>query len=247
MLNIEKKSSLLNGEKSIIHSYTSLQKDGVDYINIFQNGNTELGRILAPGYNKRFTTFLGPTISMRAYMSALRLKGYPLSLLSTPTNKVHPKDLAGLSKLESVNVPNYWALVAYGLCQKVIGDKKLKHLMKENTLPYTCYEVTKTSNLFNKQIVTSVPKNSMGKYTAICYYIGEMLKANQFSDQHIEEFVNACKDQPDVELLDGVACNVTFVEEEETPTKKDYQQPLGQMINTATTDSTVSPNTNTVM
>ena len=100
--------------------------------------------------------------------------------------------------------------------------------MKANNLPYTCYEVTTTKALFNKSIVTSVPKINMGKYCAICYYIGEMLKADQFTDKHIEEFVNACKEKPEQDLLDGVACSITVVDEPVTTTTEPVLSGLQQ-------------------
>lgn len=212
MLNLTEKHGILNGEASVLKPVTSIQKDGVDYINIFRDSDSELGRRLAPGYVMKFTTFLGITLTMKSFMSAISIKGYPLELLNIASSKAHAKKLNELKKLEKVNVPNYWALVAYALCEKVRADKKLQELMRNNKAPYTAYNVTKTSTLLGKSIVTSLPNNSMGKYVAICTYITKMLQDNKFEDKDIQEFIEQCKEAPDKDILDGVACPVHVAE-----------------------------------
>lgn len=207
MLNVNANKSILESEISVVKPITGEMVEGKDYINIFRGSDTELGRRLSLGFTNKFNTFLGVTMTMKGFMMAIRVKGYPIHLVSK--TRIKPSDF-NFNTARSSKVPNYWALVAYALCEKVKADGKLRALMKANELPYTSFEVTKTQQFFNKTIQTTVPKNTMGKYIGICTHVGKMLKEGKFTEEGIKEFIEACKERPDKDLLDGIACEISI-------------------------------------
>lgn len=199
--------TLIDGELSVLASITSSMKEGVDYINIFRGADSELGKALSPGFVKKFNTFLGTTLTMKSYMLALNTPGYPIEYVSK--GNFRHRDVVKIPK-KTIVVPNYWALVAHGLCQKVKADKQLQEMMIKNTLPYTCHETTTNKEFFNKSINVSVPKNSMGRYVAIVRVLDKMLKDGKFTDEEIEKFILSCKNYPNKDIFDGIACNVNI-------------------------------------
>ena len=209
MVMTNKNSGILNGDISVVKAVTGDMKEGVDYININNTSETKLGKMLSPGYSRRFMTFLGPVHTMKSFMYAIKVPNYPMKFLRKSTFNHKDQELL---KGKFNDLPNYWALVAYALCQKVKSDKELKQLLFDNKLMFTSYDVTKATKFFNKTIVASVPKHTMGKYIAIVRLIEDLIKKNEFTDDKIEELVEKCKEHPDKDILDNIACTVIVKE-----------------------------------
>lgn len=204
-LNIKNKIEILEGEYSALPSYAGDKKEGVDYINISHNSESVLGKRLAPSYNLTFPTFIGDCASITNFMNAIKYESYPLSLLNKW--KVTEEQFS-FKTAKQLDVPNYWSLVAYALCQKVKADEELQKMMKENELPYTCFTTTVNKTFFNKSVMITQPKTSLARYVAIIRHIQNMLKEDRFTDSHIEKFISDCKKFPEKDFLDGTCFTV---------------------------------------
>lgn len=204
---------------NVLRNISNEQKDGIDYINIAMNGNTELGRRLAQGYTRNFITFLGRTNSVRSFMSAVTVPGYDLNLLSK--NRITREDVATIPKT-IIDVPNYWALLAYALCEKVRADKELQDMIKQNNIPFTSLGKPIEKPLFNVMISTINVKHDMIKYVAIVNEISKLIKEDKFNNENILDLINKCKSDPEKEIWDGIACadKLTIKSKEESETKE---------------------------
>ena len=208
--NILSKYSKLNN-KFLEAFNTNNDKEGVEFININPKSNSELGRVLAPTYSVSFPTFLGRTYSVKSFMQAINTPGYPLELLRKP--KLTKADLAKIPRrVAKTHLANYWALVAYALTQRVRYDKKVKAMLNKNTLEFTAYRYVQNREFFGKMISVTELDHTLGKYIAIIRYIETMIKENRFNEEDIKKFIEACKDEPEKDLLDGVALNISIVE-----------------------------------
>lgn len=199
-------NSILNTVK-VLTDVGNPTKDGVEYINVSRNGQTELGQMLAPGYSYRFSTFLGKTYNITSFLNAITIKGYNLSLLNK--RSLSRGDIKSIPRGRDnrVSVPNYWSLLGYAVCSRVQADPKLQALMKANKLPYTCLDNIETTDFMGGiSIQIAHVKTAMIRYIAIIELIAKMLKEDRFDRPNIEEFVVALKSRPDKDLLDGLAC-----------------------------------------
>lgn len=204
-LNVNQTVGILDGEYSKLQSYSNDKVEGVDYINISNISKTDLGKRLAPSYNKTFDTFLGKCGSMTNFMNAIKYAGYPLQILNKW--RITDQDF-NFRNAKQLDVPNYWSLVAYALTQKVKCDPELMEMMKNNSVPYTCFYQQANKTFFNKTILITEPKHSLSKYVAICQFIQDMLKEERFTDTHIEKFISDCKKFPEKDFLEGTSFTV---------------------------------------
>ena len=223
-IRVSKEDQVEEVKSSILTKYSTLDgklipafanqdnEEGVKYINISKKSNSELGRMLAPTYSVRFKTFLGNIYSIKSFIEAIVTPGYPLELLTKP--RLTKKDF---EKIPSRNIrknhlANYWALVAYALCQRVKGDTKLQSLLASNKLPFTVYTVNNSEEFFGKIINVVKLDYSLARYVGIIRYIETMIKSNTFTKTNISQFIENCKDSPDKDLLDGIALNIEIIE-----------------------------------
>lgn len=193
------------------------QVDGVDYINVSKHGTTELGQKLAPGYplEVRVKTPFGVIGTIRNFQDYITKTGYPHKLLSKPKLFHNEADL--IYKLEPVDVPNYWALVAMVICERVKMSKTLKSLLRKlgKNVVFTSFNEIAHRDMWNKSIETSVSNSRMGVYLSIIRNIKIMIDENRFNDDNIRDFVMACMKDTSVDLYAGVACNVKIIDEPE--------------------------------
>lgn len=110
--------------------------DGVDHINIWADGETELGRGLSHGFNLEFThSHFGDFVCMEAFWHFIRsaerddrtkiLYGQRLNQFSKKTN--------------AINVPNFKALIMDANLQKIDQYPDLKEELTDSELPFECY------------------------------------------------------------------------------------------------------------
>lgn len=166
-------------------------------------------------------------------MQALMIPGFPLELVH---KRLTFKDFNRIPKnVRPVSLPNYYALLAYAFCQRVMSDKELQQMLKENTVPLTSYTVNKNKKFFNKTITVTEMNYSLGKYVGIIRYVEKLIKEDKFKTKEINKFIESVKDAPDKDLLDGVAVNIT-VTPNETVAKKPSKK--------ATSEVTPNPITN---
>ncbi len=120
-------------------SYKS-QVDGVDHINIYSFGKTELGRMLAPETNGRFVhPIIGPFNCLTGFWAYVKSK----SRKNTYRTKDARSCLNIVNKFNDAqpNVPNFKAIITSGIYYKVMSDETLKNMVKESTLPFEMYYV----------------------------------------------------------------------------------------------------------
>lgn len=197
-----------------LQPFTGL-KEGIDYIdvNVGHQVTTDdkqwskLGHFLAPDNSTPFDTPFGRMISMMSYMQYLSTPGFPIKFL----NRI-PKSRSDFKSIpkKTVSVPNFYALVALGLCCKVKSNKEIQELIINNKLPYTAImKSTKESEFFGYKTMVNNINPKLGRYVAIIRYIEAMLRDGTFQDdEKVKEFIGFCKDYPDKDIMDGVAFNI---------------------------------------
>lgn len=198
--NLEGNKSILN-EKQEVSNFSG-GEDGVDYINVSRFGATKLGRLLNPGHPVKFHSWLGVFNSVKTYMDFVNTPGYPKELVSKTNLK--REDYANIPK-QKQTVPNYWAIVAAGLHGRISGDKQLVKLLKDNELPFTSLFRKTNMMLFGSKVNVDSADPKMGRYLAIIRFYSDMIKNGDFFKiKKVEEFVEQCKDYPELDLLEGV-------------------------------------------
>lgn len=193
--------------------------DGKSYINVDKQARSMLGRLLRMGHLTNFNTFLGKTVSVRAFMNVLSIPDYPIALLRSakPNVELPPKP----EKANRKALPNYWALVAYAVCQRIKADRHLQSLLAKNTLDFIAYKVNEGKPFFNKTIVMVEINHNLSKYIAIIRCVQQMIQENRFTNENIEKFIEECKEAPEKDMLDNIAITLTLKEEMEKESKEE--------------------------
>ncbi len=135
----EQLQPLKNKLKSNNSNFKS-QVDGIDHINIYVFGKTELGRKLALETNARFVhPIIGPFNCLTGFWSYVKSK--------SRRNTYRIKDAR--TCLHIVNkyndslpvVPNFKAIIVSGVYYRIMSDPELVEMVKESTLPFEIYYV----------------------------------------------------------------------------------------------------------
>ena len=190
--------------KNILPKIKTVDKEGVDYINVSLSSSSQLGKMLAPKYvpTNMIDTVFGKIRTVYAGMTYANTKGFPKYLLTKPTIK--KSEFVHNSK-NRINVPNYWAIIAHLLCARVADDKQLQELLRMNTVKvYTSFDIVKDTHSTIEE-ETTVINTFLGNYVAIIYYIEEMVKTDKFNIKNIKEFIEKCKSYPSLQVTAGMA------------------------------------------
>jgi len=112
------------------------ENDGIDHINIWVRGKTELGRMLAHFYESPFEhPFYGSFNSMEGFWHFIR-------------NKEHDDRLRSLSGMAAKNlgkeqnccrIENFTEIINAANYYKIEQNARLKEMFVESTLPFTMY------------------------------------------------------------------------------------------------------------
>lgn len=116
--------------------------DGIDHINIYIQGKTELGRALSMEYEKRFVhPVLGPFNSLTNYWAYVKSK----SRSNVYRVRNASSCLTALKRNKDMRdtVENFRAIIVRGCWYRVFGNPKLLELMKNSTLPFQMYYIKK--------------------------------------------------------------------------------------------------------
>lgn len=176
-----------------------------DCINVDHRSTNELGKMLSPLFPISVSTIFGTIGTIKNFMDFIAIPGYPREILAL--KKFGPKEIKSIPKTR-IAVPNYWAIVAYAICQRVKTNVKLISMIKKNTLPYTSYEKLEPGMFFDKEVLMSTPNIKMGRYLAIIRHIEKMIKADNFNDDAILKFIMDCRDDTSKDIFDNMAINV---------------------------------------
>lgn len=183
----------------------SEEKDGKEYVNIGVGSKTTLGYRLSINNPLRLTLFGYKIGTISNYIDCLNRKDYPMELLDKP--KLTQADIKKITSLEKVQVPNFWALVAYGLSERLKIDKPLQEMIKANDLPYVCLAKHKELNLFGKEAALTnqyLHNNTMATYLAILNGLVKLIKTNNFRQELVMEYVNLWIQDKEAGLLANV-------------------------------------------
>lgn len=114
------------------------ENDGVDHINIFSKGKTELGRMLSHFYLAPFIhSYFGPFQSMEGLWYYVRAEqpDDKLRMLHGHEAKFYGKEL------KSKFLSNFHTIVIDANYQKIVQNDDIKKLMIESTLPFDHYYI----------------------------------------------------------------------------------------------------------
>lgn len=195
---------MMKNKSKLLYKVTPASVEGNDHINVSKHSETELGRKLAYGYPINIDTVFGKVGTVRSVMDYLVTPNYPKALLAKP--KLTPSDIKKIPK-RKMYLNNYWAIIAYVLCLRVQSDSELIKLLKENKLPFTSYNVTK-SKYFGQDAEVCDLNYKMGNYIDILNNIQTMIQEDKFTDDIIKEYVFDSMEDKTVSLFDGIVNTV---------------------------------------
>lgn len=127
-------------------SPTDWKGDGVDHINVNNDGLTEIGQMLSHRYEFPF---------VHSHFGRFKtLEGFEYYIRSLGKNDrfrtLHGERLAAYIKrvdMPELNIPNYRAIKVDALYQRIMQQPELKQMVAESTLPFDFYYVIRTSGL----------------------------------------------------------------------------------------------------
>ena len=181
------------------------EQEGVDFLNISLKSTTQLGKELHPNYSRTFNTVLGKVASVRNFISLITIPGYPIDLVAKRNLK--PEEQGTIPK-ERITPVNYWALVAYAMCERILQDKVVRNQLQKSNAWLTAFDTYEAPSLFkgrtNLNRNVNAPVLRMANYIAILRAICIMIKENKFNRENISEFIEQCKADPDRDAFEGV-------------------------------------------
>ncbi len=120
--------------------------DGINHINIYNEGATELGTLLSLETKLRFVhPVLGPFSHMTGYWTYVKSNSH-----RNAYRVKDPKTCLFLARRDNdINqqVTNFKAIIVAGLYYKVLASKELKEMLAESTLPFEMYYVKKENEV----------------------------------------------------------------------------------------------------
>ena len=183
-----------------MHTISSTSVEGSDHINVSKHSNTEIGKKLSYGYPINIDTVFGKVGTVRSVMDFLVTPNYPKALLGKP--KLTPSDIKKIPKRKTY-LDNYWAIIAYVLCLRVLSDESLIKLLKANKLPYTSYNISK-SKYFAQETEVIEFNNKMYNYIDLINGIQTLIQEDKFNDDSIKDFVFSKMKNKEISLFEGI-------------------------------------------
>jgi len=184
--------------------YPNKVEETKDYVNVVLNSEDELGRKLSNGYPQSFETIFGKVGNVRNALEYVKTPGYPVKLLSK--SKLTSKEINRLPKRRAY-LPNYYAIVAYILTERVKQDKELQEELKNNEKHLTSY-YKNSKPILGSNVTVVIPKKENELYIEIYTKISQLLKENRFDEDNINELIKSYIKYPDKELFEGAAFNI---------------------------------------
>lgn len=176
------------------------------FINVSQYAETDLGKMLSPGYPISLQTLFGKIGTIRSAMEYIVTPNYPERLLSK--RKLKRDEISTIPK-NKIDVPNYWAVIAYLLCLRVKSDDKLIEMLsniEEDTKFVSYNKVTK--NTLGIKSVTYKQNLTMNMYLHIIDSIVRVIKQGVFNDRYIQSIIISYKDDKNKSVFEGLAVAV---------------------------------------
>lgn len=172
-----------------IPTITSLQEDGVDYINLIKP-TTPLGKMLNPDAVFKMNTIIGDVISLRRLMEYLNREDYPSAFLTK--YRLTREEIKLIKKLKTKHIKDYWVYILYFIINRVSKDVKLIKLMQNNTLPFVALgNGTVKEELFNKEINVKSHISQLAYYVSCIRIVHGLIKEEKLNDkEYITKLLN---------------------------------------------------------
>jgi len=169
-------------------------------VNISINSDSELGKLLAPGYNCKLTTPFGVINNLRTFMDFITTPNYPVRLLTKP--KLTRDDINSIPK-RKINIVNFWALVGYIVGNRILNDKNLINLLKENDGELTSRTTNKVT-IMELTTITETLNVKLVKLVEIYKQYEKLIKEDNFNKESIIAYVNSIKVDKSKDIYHGV-------------------------------------------
>ena len=187
------------------------EKEGERLINVSNRSEIELGRFLSPLHTSNTRLYCGKVAKLKTFMEAICTPNFPLEYLSK--TYISSEDMKSLPKAK-VDLPNYWAIVAYAVVERVRQDKKLISMLKENTLELTALDKPKPVIILGKEYMDKTISGVCKKlvpYVSILRHIELMIKEEKFFNREaVDNFILSCRSNPDKDVFDN--CQIPLTE-----------------------------------
>lgn len=206
MSNAFKKAGIKKeASKSILAPYKEVPYNvGKDYINIplkaENKENLTLGEMLRPAHLRPFT-LMGVKFSCVENLSLL------INVNSQKTHKLatsHPAAVRkALARKPRHHVPNYWAILAYGIVTSIAADERLTALLYDSKGSFTSLIETEVEGPFGRKIRKPNPYMHP-RYLGVLEEFRTRLidEGGVITDGLVRMFVEDCMDEPDKELFE---------------------------------------------
>lgn len=157
--------------------------EGVDFINVSNNTTHNLGRQLNTYYVKQFDTVAGKCNRIQNFLDFIKRPGLSYTYLLT-TDFRAPE----LRKYKSIDIKNYWAIVAYIVYERLKQDPGLIAEIKENSLPYVAIKVIEKNTIVGKTLIkTKIEK--LEPYIKIINKYSQLIKENNFTEEECKKVI----------------------------------------------------------
>lgn len=186
------------------------EKEGERMVNISIKSDVELGRLLSPMWTTHTMLFCGRVAKLKTFMEAIRTPNYPVMFLDKEF--LSKEDIMSIPQ-EKVHLPNFWAIVASAVVERVRQDKKLTDMLKVNNLEFTILRKPKEIEYAGRLIEMSLVDTKMANYVSIIRHIELMIKEETFGDKNkTNEFIEKCKSSPEEDLFANIQLPIREVQ-----------------------------------
>lgn len=160
-------------------------EEGVDYIAVYAQSKSELGRMLGLYHNSPFITPVGKFLSMITFSNFLKFENLPKRYYLNYLDGLEVKK-QGLKKSY---VYNYWSAMGTALYYKINNTPKLKELLKNNTLPFGVHTIKKKVTMLGNDVVIDKEYKELLPYIVLINKFQELLKEDNFTEESVKTFL----------------------------------------------------------
>lgn len=173
-------------------------EEGKDYIAVYAQSKSELGKMLGLYYNSPFTTPVGKFLSMITFSNFLKYENLPKRYYLNYLDSLEVRK-QGLKKSY---VYNYWSAMGTALYYKIVTTPKLKELLKENTLPFGVHKVKRKVVMLGTEVEIDKEYKELLPYIVIINKFQELLKADNLNEATAREFLEEIRSNPERGIME---------------------------------------------
>lgn len=204
-MNNDITNEFIKSMSTIKNTYVSLE-EGKTHINVNTSSNSELGRRLSWWRPINVKTIFGTVGTFQTFSWFLTKPEFPKEWLTASSFK--KADVIRIKRMETVHVPNYWALICYLFVQRLVQEPRneVLYMLRDNTLPLTVYSSKKMKEPYTPTQDVEITKLifKLANYVAIIRQTELMIKTDRFVPSNYEWLISQCMFDKSKDLLDGV-------------------------------------------